>query len=151
MKRTWRRNLKKYKHQVIVEQTASYDGWDGVHFTSNFLWFRDGLLRIKKGYAWDGASGPVIQTETLVDASVYHDALYQILRGQLSMNDEVRERYRKRADVIFKEKYLSLCEEAYLKDTWQDRLHRYLAKKRAVYIYQVVRKFGRKSTLPKGA
>lgn len=40
----------------------------------------NGLLSIRKGYAWDGASGPVIDTKTIMRGSLIHDALYQLMR-----------------------------------------------------------------------
>lgn len=40
----------------------------------------DGLLYIAAGYAWDGASGPAINTKSFVRASLVHDALYQLIR-----------------------------------------------------------------------
>lgn len=44
----------------------------------------EGLLTIKKGYAWDGASGPTFDTKSTIIASLVHDALYQLKRnGQL--------------------------------------------------------------------
>jgi hypothetical protein len=39
-----------------------------------------GLLIIKKGYAWDGASGPTIDTKSSMRGSLVHDALYQLVR-----------------------------------------------------------------------
>jgi hypothetical protein len=43
----------------------------------------DGLLTIKKGYAWDGASGPTIDTPNTMFGSCVHDALYQLMRAGL--------------------------------------------------------------------
>jgi len=40
----------------------------------------DGLLRIRPGYAWDGASG-AIDTADFMRGSLVHDALYQLMRG----------------------------------------------------------------------
>lgn len=40
----------------------------------------NGLLIIVAGYAWDGASGPVIQSPDTMRASLFHDALYQLIR-----------------------------------------------------------------------
>lgn len=40
----------------------------------------DGLLRLKAGYAWDGCSGPAIDTNTNMFAGAVHDALYQLMR-----------------------------------------------------------------------
>ncbi len=39
-----------------------------------------GLLVIKKGYRWDGASGPTIDTESTMRASAVHDVIYQMIR-----------------------------------------------------------------------
>ncbi len=39
-----------------------------------------GTLVIKKGYAWDGASGPVPDTKHTMKASLVHDAWYQMIR-----------------------------------------------------------------------
>lgn len=41
-----------------------------------------GDLTIKEGYAWDGPSGPTIDTLTFMRGSVVHDALYQLMREQ---------------------------------------------------------------------
>ena len=40
----------------------------------------DGILTIFKGYAWDGPSGPTIDTLTFMRGSLVHDALYQLMR-----------------------------------------------------------------------
>lgn len=39
-----------------------------------------GELVIKKGYAWDGASGPTFDTLNTMRGSLVHDALYQLMR-----------------------------------------------------------------------
>ena len=41
----------------------------------------EGNLIIKCGYAWDGTSGPVIDTSFNLRASLVHDALYQLMRN----------------------------------------------------------------------
>ena len=43
----------------------------------------EGRIIIKKGYAWDGASGPTIDTKSSMRASLVHDALYQLIRLKL--------------------------------------------------------------------
>ncbi len=54
-----------------------------------------GELIITEGYAWDGPSGPTIDTKNSLEGSLVHDALYQLIRqGGLSMDD------RKKADEI---------------------------------------------------
>lgn len=39
-----------------------------------------GRIRIKTGYAWDGPSGPTIDTLNFMRGSLVHDALYQLIR-----------------------------------------------------------------------
>ena len=47
----------------------------------------DGLLTVKKGYAWDEPSGPTIDTLNFMRGSLVHDALYQLMReGSLDEN-----------------------------------------------------------------
>jgi hypothetical protein len=41
-----------------------------------------GNLTVKRGYAWDGPSGPVIDTQDNMRASLVHDALYQLMRNK---------------------------------------------------------------------
>lgn len=39
-----------------------------------------GTLILKAGYAWDGPSGPTIDTKNFMRGSLVHDALYQLMR-----------------------------------------------------------------------
>jgi len=39
-----------------------------------------GELYIESGYAWDGPSGPTIDTDNFMEGSLVHDALYQLMR-----------------------------------------------------------------------
>ncbi|MDT4330839.1 hypothetical protein ACQE3E_17550 [Methylomonas sp. MED-D] len=57
-----------------------------------------GQLTIRKGYAWDGPSGPTIDTPSFMRGSLVHDALYQLMR------DEYLDRnvHRGTADLILK-------------------------------------------------
>lgn len=43
----------------------------------------NGLLKIKKGYAWDGPSGPTFDSLCSLRGSCVHDALYELLRQEL--------------------------------------------------------------------
>ena len=58
----------------------------------------NGLLCIKKGYAWDGASGPTIDTKNTFRASLVHDVLYQLMR-----QDRIPRDYRKYADELLRD------------------------------------------------
>ena len=49
-------------------------------------WFsitKSGLLKAKRGYAWDGPSGPTIDTKNFMRGSLEHDILYQCIRLEL--------------------------------------------------------------------
>ena len=49
-----------------------------------------GSLVIKQGYAWDGPSGPTIDTKSFMRGSLVHDALYQMIRRRLLPMDPCR-------------------------------------------------------------
>jgi hypothetical protein len=57
-----------------------------------------GLLAVKKGYAWDGPSGPTIDTKNFMRGSLVHDALYQLMRNKLLDKDQ----WRAQADLELK-------------------------------------------------
>ena len=40
---------------------------------------KDAIL-IRAGYAWDGASGPTLDTKDTMEPSLVHDVLYQLMR-----------------------------------------------------------------------
>ncbi len=87
-----------YKYQLAKEYHIQIDT-DGTEALSDFIYLnKSGLLIIRKGYAWDGPSGPTFDTATFMRGSLVHDALYQLIReGKLD------ERYRKYADYLLKE------------------------------------------------
>lgn len=46
-----------------------------------------GMLMVKAGYAWDGPSGPTLDTPEFMRGSLVHDALYQLMReGHIDRN-----------------------------------------------------------------
>jgi len=47
-----------------------------------------GRLTIKKFFAWDGPSGPTIDTKSAMRGSLEHDALYMLLRHELLPQSE---------------------------------------------------------------
>jgi len=52
---------------------------------------KGGWLTVKRGYAWDGASGPTFDTPATLRASLFHDALYQLIGEGLLTLDDARE------------------------------------------------------------
>jgi hypothetical protein len=70
-----------FKHQLAEDvwfQTSIYPK-DDVK-TPLIELYTTGLLCVKKHYAWDGASGPVVDRKSNYSASCAHDALYELLR-----------------------------------------------------------------------
>lgn len=85
-----------YKYQL------TRDTWIKLPFAPEkiirtwFIEFRaDGWLWIRKGYAWDGPSGPTVDTHTFMRSSLIHDVLYQLMRMTL-----LPQSFKKPADVI---------------------------------------------------
>jgi hypothetical protein len=79
------RNLKRYKYQLLRDykyQTAIRLNHD-VKIQGFITLSINGLLTIAKGYAWDGPSGPTIDTKNFMRGSLVHDALYQLMRMKL--------------------------------------------------------------------
>lgn len=81
----------------------------------------DGVLSIRKGYAWDGPSGPTIDSRNFMRGSLVHDALYQLIGEGLIPLAE-----REQADKELRR----IC----LEDG--------MSEARAWWVYQAVRIFG---------
>ena len=87
-----------------------------------------GNLVIKQGYAWDGPSGPALDTSTLMRASLVHDALYQLMRME-----RLPDSYRDHADDLMRK----ICIEAGMPTI------------RAWYTYHAVRWFASGANKPR--
>ncbi len=88
-----------------------------------------GNLDIHARYAWDGPSGPSIDTKTFMRGSLVHDALYQLMRERVL--DHLRDRMD--ADKLLRR----ICKE--------DGMHRF----RRWYVYWILRAFGASAARPK--
>ncbi len=73
--------------------------WSKVHVIDDFIIFSNGKLTIMQGYAWDGPSGPAIDTTNFMRGSLVHDALYQLLENRLITAVD-HEEFRKLADTV---------------------------------------------------
>ena len=89
-----------YKYQLKLERSNP----DAIQWRGD-LWYKESLcfdappvrsdflrivneedgsyLLIKDGYAWDGASGPTIDTKNTQTASLVHDGLWQLIAAGL--------------------------------------------------------------------
>ena len=118
-----------YKYQLynsvsfLIPSLRKYAPINHMYFSVDL----DGLLTIKIGYAWDGASGPAINTANSKRGSLVHDVLYQMMRLELILLE-----YKKTADQILE----ALC---VLDGMWEWRAGNW---------YDAVASFGTSATLP---
>jgi len=82
---------------------------------------KTGILKVRKGFAWDGPSGPAIATADFMRGSLAHDALYGLM-----CNGFLDKSWRKEADDLL----IEVCKE--------DGMPAF----RRWYVYKCVRWFG---------
>jgi len=74
---------KGYKYDVTKRQAIQTE-ITGYHIINDFFELQVcGLLIVKKGYKWDGPSGPTIDTPSFMRGSLWHDLGYQLMREGL--------------------------------------------------------------------
>ena len=71
-------------------------------FYFSCLEYRFGIIKIAKGFRWDGTSGPSFDTKNGIVSSCVHDAFYRCLELSLFGTGDFKNQMRKNADVIFK-------------------------------------------------
>lgn len=77
------RKLSKYKYQLVGNYEVIIP-IKGQTIVTDFLeLYGDGSLIIRRGYSWDGPSGPTIDTMTFMRGALIHDVLYQLMRMSL--------------------------------------------------------------------
>jgi hypothetical protein len=83
---------------------------------------RSGTLKIDKGYAWNGANNPAIDTQTIMRGSLVHDALYQLMdSGELAL------------------KYKTIADDTFIRICKRDGM----SALRAWWVHRAVKRFGR--------
>ncbi len=88
-----------YKHQLAEDYSIQTDIQIEEDVLLTFISLTaNGFLTIKRGYAWDGASGPTWDTPSCKRASLVHDAIYQLMR-----EEKVSLQWRFYADRLLKE------------------------------------------------
>lgn len=86
-----------YKYQLAKDYELQTSIIPPVHVHHDyFMLDKTGYLVIRKGYAWDGASGPTIDTSDSIRGSLVHDVLYQMIGHKLLPLE-----YRDAADYLF--------------------------------------------------
>jgi hypothetical protein len=70
-----------YKYQLKADYTTQIEINPAQRIATDFIQLEvDGTLTLFKGYAWDGPSGPTIDTLSFMRGSLIHDGLYQLFR-----------------------------------------------------------------------
>jgi len=72
-----------FKYQLIEDFYFETEIADGIYVGTEYLTLTKGMLKISKGYAWDGISGPTWDTKNTRKPSLVHDALYQLIRMEM--------------------------------------------------------------------
>ena len=96
---------KGYKYQLgkeyLISLPAQVQMTIDLRAWPRFLrYYREGgYLLVKVGYAWDGPSGPTIDTKTAMRASLEHDVYYQLMRLKI-----LPESFREAADEIYRQR-----------------------------------------------
>ena len=115
------RKLKKWKYQLVSPYVIPV-GIRSYGIDTGYLKLTpDGLLTIAASYAWDGPSGPTIDTPDFMRGALVHDAIYQLIRIEA-----LAYRYKAYADLLLKK----IC----LEDG--------MLPFRAGYVYLAVKLFG---------
>ena len=99
---------------------------------------KEGILTIRKGYAWDGCSGPTKDDKTNMRGGLEHDAKYQLMR--LGLLPEVMKSI---ADEELKQRILEDSEYLIRKKKWKtlNGVRWLLLRLRAWYYFQGVDHF----------
>ena len=72
-----------YKYQLRHNCSVAIEIKPGKPISTEFIELdTQGMLEIKRGYAWDGPSGPTIDTLTFMRGSLVNDALYRLMRDR---------------------------------------------------------------------
>ena len=92
---------KGYKYQLVEDESIKLD-FSCPDIITEYIEIIKGVLTAKKGYAWDGCSGPSWDDKTNMRGGLFHDAMYQLIRmGLLGMG------YRHQADKLLR----TVCRE----------------------------------------
>ena len=119
-----------YKYQLVKSYKAFVGIYADVPCGNSFIDVNhQGYITIKAGYAWDGPSGPTVDSKNFMRGSLVHDALYQLMReDHLSASQ-----HRNTADKLLRK----MCREDGMTAI------------RAWWVYQAVKNFGKSSATMK--
>lgn len=139
----YKKQKKFYKYLVTKEMykmtcvpTKNGRNFDSQYFSISSI----GDLTLKKGYRWDGASGPTKDDGFNQRGSAVHDCLYQCIR--LGIIDI---KYRAKIDRLF---YSMLLEDGKIVSKRKGFFYKRTYRARAWYYYRGVRFAGKKHCRP---
>ena len=104
------RHVRNYKYQLLSQYTftlpPAFGGQNSIE--DMFLAYEKTgrKLIIKKGHAWDGPSGPSLDTPDFMRASLVHDCLYQLMHfahGRHPLNGKFSYKMKPHADKLLAE------------------------------------------------
>ena len=105
------RSLKKWKYRVETVQYLKTPWKPKALISTSFIQLsQSGILSVFKGYCWDGPSGPTFDRPSFMRGSLFHDALYQLLRMGLLKGEGDR----RTADYILRD----ICIEDGMSPWW---------------------------------
>ena len=81
-----------YKYQLAEEYVYKVGIFPAADIHHEYITLTArGEIVIRKGYAWDGPSGPTFDTKNFMRGSLVHDALYQLIGcGLLPLSDRAQ-------------------------------------------------------------
>lgn len=74
---------RRYKYQLLIPYSLDISIKGYVVDNEFFSLDESGRLTINALYAWDGPSGPTVDTPSFMRGSLVHDVLYQMIRLEL--------------------------------------------------------------------
>jgi len=126
--------LDKYKYKLCEDERIFLPQTFGPHvIETDWVRLSNNILVVKKGYCWDGASGPTADTPNTMLGALAHDALYQLIRIEL-MNPSLKNK----ADLCLKQ----IC-IAETKRLYGSKLRYLINKARFFLWYRAVKRFGK--------
>lgn len=98
MKKINYREIGGYKYELVDQEVFKTDIFPFLKIKTEFICLDvNGKLTIEKCYAWDGPSGPTIDTKSFMRGALVHDAFYQLIReGYLDVS------YKKPVDKLLR-------------------------------------------------
>lgn len=81
-----------FKYQLVANESIFVEWLVDYEIDLPFIKLKEGILTGIAGYAWDGPSGPTIDTKSFMRPSLFHDIGYQLMRLEL-LPRELREKF----------------------------------------------------------